>query len=215
MINYEEIRNIVNKIVNNRNGMPSKFETDVAGIFCSVGYEHNISGELIVDYLKKVLNHRLKPINFNGKLNDISGLINDEILYHRSDLFKLTEKFLVLCKPGNVQAGPGEFLLCFYDVGSTFGVSPTLNYDVIVNNNKSIEMKKLGSNLENADKFNHYGSIPGLHLLVIKPINFKSINPKVRTQYVCGLAKDWSKFVSFKDNPNPAKGKEKRLTLAA
>jgi hypothetical protein len=215
MINYEEIRNIINKIVNNRNGMPPKFETDVAGIFCSVGYEHNISGELIVDYLKKVMNHRLKPISMNGKLNEISDLINDEILYHKSDLFKLTEKFLVLCKPGNVQAGPGEFFFCFYDEGSTFGVSPTLTYDVIVNDNKSIEMKKLGSNLENPDKFNHYGSIPGLHLLVIKPISFKSINPKVRTQYICGLAKDWSNFVSFKDNPNPDKGKEKRLTLAA
>jgi len=207
MINYSEIYSRVDKFLQTRKGLsnpknPSDYKwflRELAGLFCGLSHENNLDTKDIVDYLDLVENHRINNIVDDGKLHNVTDLIDPRITSH--PLYNITEFTLMNYKPGNVQVGPGEFFLCFYDCDSVFGIDNQAGYDVIVDGTTT-ELKKLGSNFTTPELFDKYAASDKVdRLMVIKPVS-DAKKPRQRSQIaVVTFSKmDWRE--AFYHHPN-------------
>lgn len=208
MISYSDIHKRVDQFLRTREGLnsPKKkqsyawFVGELTGIFCRIAHENNLSTVDVLQYLNLVQNHKITNIKDDGKLNDIADLIDNSITEH--PLYNLTEHALMYYKPGNVQVGPGEFFMCFYDSLSVFGIDNQAGYDIFVDLT-STEMKKLGTNKTNPPMFDGYAQSDKVdRLLVVKPVS-DAKNPRLRSKYVCiTFSKtDWREVFYHGGNP--------------
>jgi len=190
MINYSEIYNRVDTFLQTREGLANPknsqdyvwFVRELTGIFCGAAHENDLTTECVIEYFNLVENHEITNINDNGRLNNIADLIDEKIT--SNPLYYITEFTLMNYKPGNVQVGPGEFFLCFYDRGSVFGIDNQAGYDVVVGG-ETTECKKLGSNFTDAELFDKYAESDKVdRLFVIKPVSNAKV-PQKRSQYAC------------------------------
>lgn len=190
MINYSDVYNRVDAFLQTREGLANPknsqdyvwFLRELTGIFCGAAHENDLATSDIVNFLDLVEVHEINNIADNGKLSNVSDLIDPAIVSH--PLYYITEFTLMNYKPGNVQVGPGEFFLCFYDRGSVFGIDNQAGYDVVVGG-VTTELKKLGSNFTDPELFDKYAeSVKVDRLLVIKPVS-NAKKPLKRSQYAC------------------------------
>lgn len=192
MINYSTIYERVDDFLQTREGLCNPknpqdyvwFVRELTGIFCGAGHENDLDTTDVVEYLDMVERHEITDVNDDGKIHDISSLISDDITSH--PLYNIIEFALMNYKPGNVQVGPGEFFLCFYDRGSVFGIDNQAGYDVVVDGMTS-ELKKLGSNFTTPELFDKYAQSEKVQrLIAIKPVsNAKKPQKNKRSKYVC------------------------------
>lgn len=192
MINYSTIYERVDDFLQTREGLSNPknsqdyvwFVRELTGIFCGAGHENDLNTDDVIHYLDMVEKHEIVGIVDDGKLHDVSTLISNEITSH--PLYQITEFALMNYKPGNVQVGPGEFFLCFYDRGSVFGIDNQAGYDVVVDQ-KTTELKKLGSNFTTPELFDKYAESEKVQrLIAIKPVsNAKKPQKNKRSKYAC------------------------------
>ena len=186
-MNYGLIRKMVRGITWRRNGIGNVkdtniFERELTGLICGIASENDIPDTHVVKWLLNIQTHELKPINCSGEICDISDLLSDRI--KNDPLYKLLEYDLMYFKPGRTQVGPGEFFLCFFDKNSTFGISSTSGYDIIVDD-VTTELKKHGSNFTNPEMFEKYQLSEKVdRLLVVKPVS-NAAKPVIRSKYSC------------------------------
>lgn len=201
---YGLIRKMVRSITWRRNGIGNVkdsniFERELTGLICGVAHENQIKDTDVVKWLLNIQTHELKPINCSGQICDISDLMSNRI---KSDpLYKLLEYDLMYFKPGRTQVGPGEFFLCFFDKNSTFGISSTSGYDIIVNE-VTTELKKHGSNFTDPAMFDKYQSSAKVdRLFVVKPVS-NAKKPIQRSKYSCVDMREnhWSSAFGHRGN---------------
>lgn len=215
MIDYSMIYERVDQFLQTREGLSNPknsqdyvwFVRELAGIFSGAAHEHKLNTSDVIDFLSMVEDHEITNLNDNGKLNDVADLIDDKITAH--PLYYITEFTLMNYKPGNVQVGPGEFFMCFYDRGSVFGIDNQAGYDVVVDSTTT-EMKKLGSNFTDPELFDKYAESDKVdRLLVIKPVSNARV-PQARSKYACVTFSkmDWREAFDHR-------GKAGTLVLAA
>ena len=190
MINYSEIYERVDQFLQTREGLCNPknsrdyiwFVRELTGIFCGAGHENDLETESVIEFFDMVEDHEITNVNDDGNLNNVADLIDSSITEH--PLYYITEFTLMNYKPGNVQVGPGEFFMCFYDRGSVFGIDNQAGYDVVVDSTTT-EMKKLGSNFTDAELFDKYAESDKVdRLLVIKPVS-NARRPRERSKYAC------------------------------
>ena len=190
MINYSDVYNRVDTFLQTREGLANPknaqdyvwFLRELTGIFCGAAHEHQLSTSDITTFLDMVESHEINEVIDNGQLSNVSDMIDQAIVDH--PLYYITEFTLMNYKPGNVQVGPGEFFLCFYDRGSVFGIDNQAGYDVVVGG-VTTELKKLGSNFTDPELFDKYAESTKVdRLLVIKPVSNAKV-PQKRSQYAC------------------------------
>ena len=190
MIDYSKIYTRVDSFLQTREGLSNPknvqdypwFVRELTGIFCGAAHENDLSTSDVLRFFDMVEDHEIVGINDNGKLNDVSHLISNAIV--NPPLYYITEFALMNYKPGNVQVGPGEFFLCFYDRGSAFGIDNQAGYDVVVDRTAT-ELKKLGSNFTTPELFDKYAESTKVdRLLVMKPVS-NAKKPSKRSQYAC------------------------------
>jgi len=198
MINYGEVHEAVREFILTRDGLNNPknhnnfdwFVRDLTGIFCGISYVNGVSTAEIIDYLSCVKHHELGEIKCDGKLHDVSDLIDPAI--KRQRLYELTEYALMYLKPGNNQVGPGEFFMCCYDKDSSYGVSNVSGYDVKLEN-VTTEMKSYGSNFTTPELLDKYADSDKVErLLVVKPVS-RAKNPRDRSKYACCHTTEWRK----------------------
>lgn len=192
MVNYSEIYERVDSFLQTREGLANPknpqdyilFVRELTGIFCGAAHEHDQDTKDVLEYFDMVESHEIVNILDDGKLHDVCDLIDNKITSH--PLYNITEFALMFYKPGNVQVGPGEFFLCFYDRGSVFGIDNQSGYDIVVDGTTT-EMKKLGSNFTTPELFDKYADSEKVdRLLVIKPVsNAKKPQASKRSKYAC------------------------------
>ena len=184
---YGVIRKMVRSVTARRNGIGNVkdsniFERELTGLIAGIAYENDIKDTEVVKWLLSIQTHELKPISCSGEIRDISDLISKKITDH--PLYNLLEYDLMYFKPGRTQVGPGEFFLCFFDQNSTFGISSTSGFDIIVNE-VTTELKKHGSNFTNPEMFDKYQSSEKVdRLFVVKPVS-NANKPTMRSKYSC------------------------------
>lgn len=190
MINYSAVYNRVDNFLQTREGLANPknardyvwFLRELTGIFCGAAHENDLTTGDITNFLDMVEVHEIDAVADDGKMHDVADLIDREIVEH--PLYHITEFTLMNYKPGNVQVGPGEFFLCFYDCGSVFGIDNQAGFDVIVDGTTT-ELKKLGSNFTDPELFDKYAESDKVdRLLVIKPVS-NAKKPNLRSQYAC------------------------------
>lgn len=190
MVNYSVVYNRVDSFLQTREGLANPknsqdyiwFVRELTGIFCGAAHEHDLDTDSIVDFLNIVEDHHISPLQDNGYLHNVGDLMHNDVVTH--PLYYITEFILMNYKPGNVQVGPGEFFMCFYDRGSVFGIDNQAGYDVIVDG-RTTELKKLGSNFTTPELFDKYAKSPKVdRLLVMKPVS-NAKKPMFRSQYAC------------------------------
>lgn len=196
MIDYGKVYRTVDSFLQTREGLANPknsqdyvwFVRELTGILCGASYENDLTTDDVVTFLDLVENHYITNVDTSGKLSNIADLISDEITSH--PLYYITEFTLMNYKPGNVQVGPGEFFMCFYDRASVFGIDNSAGYDVVVDKTTT-EMKKLGSNFTSPELFDKYAASTAVErLLVIKPVS-NAKKPQVRSQYACTHTTMW------------------------
>lgn len=201
MIDYGKVYESVRSFLSTRDGLknPKKssnfewFVRDFAGILCGISHENDVPSSEIVSFLDLVRDHEFIPLECDGQLNDVSDLIKPQVLNHR--LYKLTERALMYFKPGNTQAGPGEFFMCFYDKDSRYGVENTCGYDVLLDR-VTTEMKSYGSNFTTPELLDGYADSDKVErLLVVKPVS-DAKEPRERSKYICCHTTDWRKHLT-------------------
>ena len=190
MIDYGVVYKRVDSFLQNREGLANPknsqdyvwFVRELTGILCGASYENDLSTKDVVGFLDLVENHYITDLDASGKLSNVADLISEDITSH--PLYYITEFTLMNYKPGNVQVGPGEFFMCFYDRASVFGIDNSAGFDVVVDKTTT-EMKKLGSNFTSPELFDKYAASKAVdRLLVIKPVS-NAKKPQVRSQYAC------------------------------
>jgi len=196
MIDYGFIYNRVDEFLQTREGLsnPKKasdyrwFVRELTGIFCGAAYEHGLDTTNVLGFLNKVQDHYIKGIDNTGSVSCVCDLIADDV--KQDPLYYILERTLMLYKPASVQVGPGEFFMCFYDAGSTFGIDNTAGFDIIVDN-ATTELKSHGTNLTTAELFDKYAANPKLErLMVVKPVS-GAVKPRIRSQYACIDVDKW------------------------
>lgn len=193
MINYSGIRHNLEAILERREGFanPKLFDTalrELTGMFCGFAYENNIDDDTVNDFLMKIRTHKMTPFINDGRLHEIANHIDVSIT--SNPMYELSEFALMHYRPGKVQAGPGEFFLCFYDFSSEFGVDNHIGYDIAVGGNR-LELKKLGSNFTTPDIFDKYAASNEVdELMVVKPVS-EAKTPKFRSKYVTIDVNNW------------------------
>tara|TARA_R100000008_G_scaffold62496_1_gene39742 strand:+ start:196 stop:834 length:639 start_codon:yes stop_codon:yes gene_type:complete len=184
---YGDIRKRVRGILHRRDGIGNVkdsniFERELTGLICGIAHENGIDDKDVAKWLLNIEEHVLTRIDCSGSIKDVSELIDWEV--RRNPLYELLEYDLMYFKPGRTQVGPGEFFLCFFDKDSTFGISSTSGYDIIVDD-VTTELKKHGSNFTNPEMFNKYQSSSKVdRLLVVKPVS-NAAKPVIRSKYSC------------------------------
>lgn len=190
MIEYSYVYGLVDEFLQTREGLANPkqkqdyawFVRELTGILCGAAYENDLRDADIGTFLNMVKVHELNPVRDDGKLHNVSDLIDLEILNH--PLYRILEFTLMNYKPGNVQVGPGEFFFCFFDRNSVFGIDNQAGYDVVMDGTTT-ELKKLGSNFTDEELFDHYQESTEVdRLLVIKPVSNARV-PRIRSQYAC------------------------------
>ena len=188
MIDYSTIYERVDAFLQTREGLANPkntqdyvwFVRELTGIFCGAAHEHNLNTDEVLKYFDMVQQHEITGLVDDGKLHDIADHISTDITDH--PLYHITEFTLMNYKPGNVQVGPGEFFLCFYDRSSVFGIDNQNGFDVIVDG-VATELKKLGSNFTDAALFDKYAESNKVdRLMVMKPVS-NAKRPLQRTKY--------------------------------
>jgi hypothetical protein len=196
MIDYGEVYKAAYQFIGTRDGLKNPknpynlawFIRDFTGILCGMAHEHNVSSNEIISFLTLATEHTIAPIQCDGRMHDVSALIDREILDH--PMYKITERPLMYFKPGNTQVGPGEFFMCFYDKYSRYGVDNISGYDVLVDG-VATEMKSYGSNFTTPELLDKYAASDKVErLLVVKPVS-NAISPRDRSKYICCDTKDW------------------------
>tara|TARA_Y100001970_G_scaffold292070_1_gene431778 strand:- start:1910 stop:2554 length:645 start_codon:yes stop_codon:yes gene_type:complete len=193
MINYSQVRDAVEAVLENREGFanPKLFDTavrELTGMFCGFAHETSLESDEVEAFLRLVEFHEMTPFINDGKLHNIMDHIDNQIISH--PLYYLSEFALMHYRPGKVQAGPGEFFLCFYDATSEFGVDNHIGYDVAVGGNR-LELKKLGSNFTTPEIFDKYAASKEVdELMVVKPVS-EAKTPKFRSKYVTIDVNNW------------------------
>lgn len=196
MIDYGRVYRRVDSFLQTREGLANPknsqdyvwFVRELTGILCGASYENDLTTDDIETFLDLVENHYITGVDTSGKLSNVADLISDEITSH--PLYLITEFTLMNYKPGNVQVGPGEFFMCFYDRASVFGIDNSAGYDVVVDKTTT-EMKKLGSNFTSPELFDKYAASTAVErLLVIKPVS-NAKKPQIRSQYACTHTTMW------------------------
>lgn len=185
-MDYSVVRDAIEDILDNRIGFAdSKLfnitARELTGLFLGFAHEHNESETLLLEFLSMVKTHKITNIDTGGDLKDVSDLIDDNIT--SNPFYEMTEFALMHYRPGKVQAGPGEFFLCFYDEGAEFGVDNHIGYDIKVAECR-LELKKLGSNFTTPDIFDKYAESGDVdNLLVVKPVS-DAKKPKFRSKFI-------------------------------
>lgn len=196
MIDYGTVYERVDSFLQTREGLANPknsqdyvwFVRELTGIFCGAAYEYKLDTGSILNFFDLVERHVIKNVNADGKLSNVSDLIDSFITDH--PLYEITEFTLMNYKPGNVQVGPGEFFFCFYDANSTFGIDNQAGFDVITDN-VTTEFKKCGSNFTTPELFDKYAESDAVErLLVIKPVS-NAKRPRIRSQYACTHTTQW------------------------
>lgn len=187
---YEEVLDFMKTrqgIVNN----PKLYKNavrELTGMFCGIAYENDVPEEDVINFLFNAKHHRLKNLVNTGETANVSDMIQDCIV--ENPMYHLTEFALMHYRPGKVQAGPGEFFLCFYDEHSEFGVDNHCGYDIQAGK-KKIELKKLGSNFTTPEIFDNYADSGKVDcLFVVKPVS-EAKKPKKRSVYRCTPIAQW------------------------
>ena len=196
MIDYGKVYRRVDSFLQTREGLANPknsqdyvwFVRELTGILCGASYENDLTTDDLETFLDLVENHYITDLDTSGKLSNVADLISAEITSH--PLYLITEFTLMNYKPGNVQVGPGEFFMCFYDRASVFGIDNSAGYDVVVDKTTT-EMKKLGSNFTSPELFDKYAASTAVErLLVIKPVS-NAKKPQIRSQYACTSTTMW------------------------
>lgn len=209
MVDYSEIRVRIDEFLQTRKGLSKPknsaaytlFVREVTGLFCGAAHENNLDTQDVVTFLTAVQDHKIGNIVDDGKLHDVSDLIDPAIV--AQPLYNLVELSLMNYKPGNAQIGPGEFFMCFYDRDSVFGIDNSAGYDIITDDTTT-ELKKIGSNFTTPELFEKYEADPRLaRLMGIKPVS-DAKKPRKRSQYVCATFSKMDWRTVFRHEPKKA-----------
>ena len=141
----------LNLIFDSRGGLEDYHDRDwaiylLAGALIGNRKDNNLSTEEVCNFLDIVLNHNFNFVyNKTVKFNDC---LSKKIQQHPVFTDKLG-KFLLQFKLVNVQLGPGEFFITFFDTSTTIGIGPGLDYDIrreINGKKERIENKSAATN---------------------------------------------------------------------
>ena len=159
--------------------MFDRFVKELTSLLCGVCYDKQIQTTELENYLHLVQMHKLRAIQDDGEVHDVSDLIDDELT--SNSLYVDLERDLMCWKPGDAQIGHGEFFFC---CNSTFGLGNRAGYDVIIDGQPT-EVKKRGTNFTTPETLDAYAASESVdRLLVVTPISGAK-TPKYRSKYAC------------------------------
>ena len=196
MIYYDKVYTVIEDLVLLREGLRSPknisdfkvYVSQLTGIFCGLAHQNDLPTQSIVEFIKRVQDHKITNIVNNGSVNLVEDLICDSITNH--PLYHITERELMKYKPSSTQVGPGELFMCFYDADSVFSIDNTAGFDIIVDNVPT-ELKSINSNQTTPEQFDKYGADPRCQrLLVVLPVG-DSAKPRIRSRYASIDAVNW------------------------
>lgn len=196
MIYYDKVYNVTEDLILQREGLRNPknisdfkvYVSQIAGMFCGLAHQNDISTQAIVEFIKRVQDHRITNIINDGSVNLVEDLISDTIT--SQPLYYISERDLMKYKPSSTQVGPGELFMCFYDADSVFSVDNTAGFDIITDNTAT-EMKSEGTNQTTPEMFDKYAADPRCQrLLVVKPVG-KGAKPRIRSRYASIDVVNW------------------------
>jgi len=161
----------VEKFLMTRKGLNSKdllinVRNQMTGIVFGAITDYQMTPESFCAFLDKVETHEIDPNKLvNSKGFFLEDFVDESIL--NDPWFKIVRDFYYYLKPGNSQAGPLEFLLCFLAANSEYVRGAQSGCDVIIGGVK-IEIKTHGSQkTATVDKLNFYETSDECDLLMI------------------------------------------------
>jgi len=146
----------------------------LASLFQQAAYRAGIVDlEPVLTFTDMLEDNELLPIRTDGVVRHFDSVVAPDLLNHKmhSHFCDLAMKWI----PNPIQCGKGEALFSVYDVNSTLGISPQLDYDIICQGTK--EFKNHTTNLVSPQ---YYQKLIDKcdHLVVVKNMLFACVETK-------------------------------------
>ena len=210
MIDYDRIACLVEDSVKGKQGLEFCIP-DIAGCLCE-GIRQQIFKAYDVDeYFKILKDVDVSNIPADHKWHRLVDMLPVEMQINRVTLY--LEKRLTSYNGGRkAQIGPGEFILCWYALLSVLQSDNQKSGDIILAMLIK-ELKKInGNNDTSPELFDYYiGRID--RLVGVYAINEKSLNPKIRTQFISCDPANWKEVFYHKLNKNAKPGDKRAWNL--
>lgn len=146
----------------------------LASLFQQAAYRAQITDlQPVLTFTDMLQDNELLPIRTDGVVRHFDSVVAPDLLNHKMHrpFSDLAMKWI----PNPIQCGKGEALFCVYDVNSTLGISPQLDYDIILQGTK--EFKSHKTNLVSPQYYQELIDKCD-HLVVVKNMLFTCVETK-------------------------------------